>query len=147
MGINQHFLPNTLFALAHDLAVPCFGSTIALTRSVLGEIGGLGRFAAMLADDYEIGRAVRARGYRIAMPPMVVRHSCGEAASAATLFRHELRWARTIRLINPMGFAGTLFTHAIPLSLLGSFFSPEPNAIGAGFSPGHQCLGCGLHTA
>ncbi len=134
MGINQHFLPNTLFALAHDLAVPCFGSTIALTRSVLGEIGGLGRFAAMLADDYEIGRAVRARGYRIAIPPMVVRHSCGES-TAATLFRHELRWARTIRLINPMGFAGTLFTHAIPLSLLG-FLVPEPNVIGAGVLAG-----------
>lgn len=129
MGINQHFLPNTLFALAHHLAEPCFGSTIALTRGVVEEIGGLEHFAGMLADDYEIGRAVRRRGYRVAIPPMVVRHACGED-TAAEFFRHELRWARTIRLINPAGFGGTLFTHAIPLSLLG-FLVPDTHAAGA----------------
>jgi ceramide glucosyltransferase len=120
MGINQHFLPDTLFALQHRLASPCFGSTIALTRKVLAEIGGLLPFATLLADDYEIGRAVRARGYSIAVPPMTVRHSCSER-SFTELIRHELRWARTIRLVNPLGFMGTVFTHAIPLSLLSIF--------------------------
>jgi ceramide glucosyltransferase len=120
MGINQHFLPDTLFALQHRLASPCFGSTIALTRNVLAEIGGLLPFATLLADDYEIGRAVRARGYGIAVPPMTVRHSCSEN-SFAELLRHDLRWARTIRLVNPLGFAGTVFTHAIPLTLLAVF--------------------------
>ena len=120
MGIDQHFLPDTLFALQHRLASPCFGSTIALTRKVLAGIGGLLPFATLLADDYEIGRAVRARGYRIAVPSMTVRHSCSES-SFAELIRHELRWARTIRLVNPLGFAGTVFTHAIPLTLLAVF--------------------------
>jgi len=131
MGINQHFLPDTLFALQHRLASPCFGSTIALTRKVLAEIGGLLPFATLLADDYEIGRAVRARGYGIAVPPMAVRHSCSER-SFAELIRHELRWARTIRLVNPLGFIGTVFTHAIPLSLLAVFlldFAPTAIAV------------------
>ncbi len=120
MGINQHFLPGVLFALAHGLAAPCFGSTIMLNRIVLSEIGGFRAFADRLADDYEIGRAVRARGYRIAVPPLMVMHSCSEQTPAA-LIRHELRWARTIRLINPAGFAGSIVTHALPLSLIGWF--------------------------
>jgi ceramide glucosyltransferase len=118
MGINQHFLPDVLFALRHGFASPCFGSTIALKRSVLDEIGGLQAFADRLADDYEIGRAVRSRGYRLAVPPLIVSHSCAEI-TLQQLFRHELRWARTIRLVNPSGFAGSLVTHAIPLSLIG----------------------------
>jgi ceramide glucosyltransferase len=122
MGINQHFLPNTIFALQHRLASPCFGSTIALTGNVLDEIGGLLPFASLLADDYEIGRAVRARSYRVAVPAMTVRHSCSEG-SFAELIRHELRWARTIRVVNPLGFAGIVFTHAIPLTLLAVFLT------------------------
>lgn len=126
MGINQHFLPDVLFALAHGFASPCFGSTIALNRAVLDEIGGLQPFADRLADDYEIGRAVRSRGYRLAVPPLMVSHSCAEM-TPRELFRHELRWARTIRLVNPSGFAGSIVTHAIPLSLIGCAF--------LGFSP------------
>ena len=118
MGINQHFLPDVLFALAHGFASPCFGSTIALNRNVLEEIGGLQAFADRLADDYEIGRAIRSRGYRSAVAPLIVSHSCAEN-TLHDLFRHELRWARTIRLVNPSGFAGSIVTHAIPLSLIG----------------------------
>lgn len=118
MGINQHFLPNVMFAFVHGLDFPCFGSTIALNRTVLDEIGGLQPFADRLADDYEIGRAVRARGYRLAAPPLTVCHSCAET-TARDVLRHELRWARTIRLVNPAGFAGSIVTHPLPLSLIG----------------------------
>ncbi len=131
MGINQHFLPDVLFSLAYNLAAPCFGSTIALNRRVLTEIGGLQAFADRLADDYEIGRAVRARGYAIAVPPLMVAHSCSETTASA-LIRHELRWARTIRLINPPGFFGSIVTHALPMSLIGCLllnFSAVPLAI------------------
>lgn len=121
MGISQHFLPDVLFALAHGFASPCFGSTIALKRTVLAEIGGLEAFADRLADDYEIGRAVRSRGYRLAVPPLTVSHSCAEM-TPRELLRHELRWARTIRLVNPSGFAGSIVTHAIPLGLIGCVF-------------------------
>lgn len=134
MGINQHFLPDVLFALAHGFASPCFGSTIALKRTVLDEIGGLQAFADRLADDYEIGRAVRSRGLRLAVPPLIVSHSCAEI-TAQELFRHELRWARTIRLVNPSGFAGSIITHAIPLSLIGCLllvFTPVSAGILAG---------------
>ena len=121
MGINYHFLPNALLGVSIGLATPCFGPTIALKRSVLDQIGGFRAFADRLAEDYEIGRAVRARGYRVVLSPLVVAHTCTET-SVGEVFRHELRWARTIRAITPAGFLGTVVTHALPLGLTGAIF-------------------------
>jgi ceramide glucosyltransferase len=117
MGINYHFLPNAMLGKSLKLAQPCFGSTIALTRAVLDEIGGLPAFADHLADDYEMGRAVRGLGYAVAIPPMVVSHTCVESTASA-LIRHELRWGRTVRQIDPLGYAGSLITNPLPLALI-----------------------------
>ena len=128
MGINQRFLPDVLFAIRYGLASPCFGSTIALTRNVLAEIGGLSSVAGLLADDYEIGRAVRNKGYEVAVPPMTVTHWCSEQ-NFAQLLRHEVRWARTIRAVNPIGFSASIVTHSVPLGLLACVltgFAPVP---------------------
>ena len=119
MGMSYDFLPNVMLAKMLGLADACMGSTIALKRSVLEEIGGFAAFADHLADDYEIGRAVKAAGYKLAIPSLGVRHAAIEA-SAGELFRHELRWTRTIRTVNPLGHLGSLVTHALPLALMGA---------------------------
>ena len=116
-GVNYTFLPNVAFAFTRGLARPSFGSTIALRRAVLDEIGGLAPLADHLADDYELGRAVIAAGHSLAMPPLVVRHACAEAGAAA-LFAHELRWARTIRTVDPAGHVGSGVTHTWALALV-----------------------------
>ena len=118
MGVSYHFLPNVMAGLGLRLTAPCFGSTIAIKGRVLREIGGLAAFADQLADDNEIGRAVRAKGYEVAIPPFAVRHAAAETSLAAWL-SHELRWMRTIRTVDPAGHAGSIVTHAFPLSLLG----------------------------
>jgi ceramide glucosyltransferase len=117
MAIDYHFLPNVLMGLALGLARPCFGSTIALTRRTLDDIGGFAAFADQLADDHAIGEAVRARGMRVALAPVMLAHQCSEG-SLADLLRHELRWARTIRAIDPAGYAGSVIAHALPLALI-----------------------------
>lgn len=119
MGIDYQFLPAVVYGVGIGLATPCFGSTIGLRKSLLTEIGGFAAFGERLADDYEIGRAIRARGYRIALPPFVVTHSSNEG-SAGDLFRHELRWARTIRGIDALGHLGSVLTHPVPLAILGA---------------------------
>jgi ceramide glucosyltransferase len=126
MGISYQFLPNAVFGTATGFAHPCFGSTIALRRQTLAAIGGFEALRDTLADDFEIGRAVRAKGYRLAYPPVLVRHLCSEGDFAA-LWRHELRWARTIRTVDPAGHFGSILTHALPLGLIGAAL--------AGFSP------------
>jgi ceramide glucosyltransferase len=120
MGTTYDFLPNVVFGISLGLAQPCMGSTIALRRAMLEEIGGFSAFADYLADDYEIGRAVRARGYRLAVPAMGVGHTAAEA-SARDLLRHELRWTRTIRTVNPLGHLGSVITFGFPIALLSAF--------------------------
>lgn len=117
MGMSYTFLPNALLGNSLGLAAPCFGSTIALKRQTLEEVGGFRAFADQLADDYEIGRAVRARGYTLAIPAMGVGHTAAED-SFRDLFRHELRWTRTIRLVSPAGHVGSIVTHGFAFALL-----------------------------
>ncbi len=120
LAINMHFLPNVVVALTYGLAEPCFGSTIALKRRTLDEIGGFESFADFLADDYAIGSAVRERGLKVAIPPLTIGHHCNER-SLRDLFFHEVRWARTVRIIDPVGYAGAFVAHPLPLAMLGIF--------------------------
>jgi ceramide glucosyltransferase len=117
MGTSYDFLPNVMLGASLGLAEPCMGSTIALSRTMLDEIGGFMAFADYLADDYEMGRAVRARGHVLAIPAMGVGHAATET-SAQELFRHELRWTRTIRTVNPLGHLGTIITFGFPIALI-----------------------------
>jgi len=116
--INHHFLPGVLFGLEFGLTSPCFGSTIALRASTLAEIGGFEAFVEQLADDYAMGEAVREAGLEVVMSSYLVTHVCSER-SAADLVRHELRWARTVRLLDPAGYAGSSITHTVPFAVLG----------------------------
>lgn len=119
MGMSYGFLPNAILGFSLGLAAPCFGSTIALRRQTLSEIGGFAAFADQLADDYEIGHAVRGGGHALAIPALGVGHTAAED-SLADLFRHELRWTRTIRLVNPAGHFGSIVTHGLPFALMGA---------------------------
>lgn len=121
MGLNYHFLPNVLVGLAFGLAEPCFGATIAMRRQTLERIGGFAAFRDILADDYEIGRAVRALGLSVKVSGSIVRHVCAETSARALLSR-ELRWARTIRTIDAKGHWGSVVSHPLPPALLGLAF-------------------------
>jgi ceramide glucosyltransferase len=128
LAIDTHFLPNVVVGLGLGLARPCFGSTIALGRATLDEIGGFAAFADVLADDYAIGAALRARGHAVAIPPMTVAHVCDER-SPGELVRHEIRWARTIRSVDPAGYAGLGLTHPLAFGLLGCLFGGGAGAL------------------
>jgi ceramide glucosyltransferase len=121
--INAHFLPSVVLGLASGLAQPCFGSTIALKRATLDAIGGFAAFADRLDDDYAIGAAVRERGEVVAIPPFTVAHLCCEP-SLHELWRHELRWARTIRSIAPLGHAGSVVMHPLAWAVAALALSP-----------------------
>ena len=117
--ISYWGLPDIIVGLTTGLAQPCMGSTIALRRDTLEAIGGFDRFADVLADDHAIGQAVREAGLRVVVPPMLLVHACAET-SATSLWRHELRWAATIRSLQPVGYAGSIVTNPLPLAILAS---------------------------
>ncbi len=116
LHINYGFLPGALLAEALGAGGGCFGATIALRREVLDRIGGFARLRDELADDYRIGAAVREAGLAVVLSPCLVE-TCVSEANFAALWRHELRWARTVRLMAPAGFAGSLLTHTAVLSV------------------------------
>ena len=117
LAINTQFLPQAITAIGLRLAKPCCGATIALRRSMLERIGGFAAFADVLADDYAIGAAVRSAGYEVVVAPFLVGHRCFEN-SLRQYVLHQLRAARTIRSIDPIGHAGSILTHPWPLALL-----------------------------
>lgn len=128
-GLNWQFLPGAVFGVALGLAKPCMGSTIAMRRETLDAIGGFTRFADVLADDHAIGAAVEALGLTVVVPPMLVTHGSDEADFGA-LWRHELRWAATVRgLVPPATYIASAIAYPFPIALLALPFTPGP-AIG-----------------
>ncbi len=119
MDISYRYMPAVIVGTATGLAHPMLGPTMALRRETLDAIGGFGAFKDVLADDYEIGRAVRRLGLRTVLPRFFVTHACGERSLSA-LIAHELRWSVTISRIDPAGFAGSFVTHSLPLAMLGA---------------------------
>jgi ceramide glucosyltransferase len=119
LAIDVQFLPNVVMGVSLGLAKPCFGSTVAFTRASLEAVGGFRRFRNDLADDYAIGAALRGLGGRVSIPNLTIGHTCVDTELAG-LWRHELRWNRTIRTVDPAGYAGSVVTHAFPLALLGA---------------------------
>lgn len=128
LNIDGHFLPGVLVGSRFALSRPCLGSTIALHRSSLTAIGGFEAIADCLADDYEIGELMAARGEPVSLLDFAVGHVCDER-SLAELWRHEVRWAMTIRLIDPVGYFGWIVTHAFPLSVIAWIIGGEEIAI------------------
>jgi ceramide glucosyltransferase len=126
--INAQFLPSVVVGLALGLARPCFGSTLALRRATLAEIGGFKPFADCLADDYAMGEALRAHGCKISIPSFAVAHICTQT-SLRELWRQQLRWARTIRSIDPAGYAGSIVSHAFPWALIAALVGAGSTAL------------------
>jgi ceramide glucosyltransferase len=115
--INFGFLPSALLGEALGTGGGCFGATIALRREVLDDIGGLVLVRDELADDHRIGAAVRRAGLATVLSPYIVDSSVSEH-SLKCLWRHELRWARTVRAMAPVGFVGSVVTHAVAIAAL-----------------------------
>ncbi|PLZ00746.1 glucosyltransferase [Burkholderia sp. WAC0059] len=122
VSVNYQFIPGVVAGVSLKLAHPCLGPTIAMRRSTLDRIGGFEPFVHHLAEDYEIGRAVRNAGEKIVIPPFVISHACVER-DAACLVGHKLRWGRTIRAIDPLGHLGSALMHPVALSVLAVLLS------------------------
>ena len=107
------------------------GSTMATTKERLAEIGGFEAMVDLHSDDYELGRRIAARGYRIELLPEPVWMAFPSQTLGAYL-RHELRWAIGIRNIRPGGHFGMLFTHGLPWAIAAAWVAPSA-AVGAAY--------------
>jgi ceramide glucosyltransferase len=87
------------------------GSTLVFRKADLDRMGGFQEIAAYLADDYQLGRMLHSLGLRNVVSQLVVstRLSAGSWRAA---WRHQVRWARTIRLSRGGGYLGLPVTFA-----------------------------------
>jgi len=140
MFINEWFLPSVLVATRYVPNSYCFGATMAIHRIVLEEVGGFRILADYLADDYMLGRKVLATGRRVDIASLLVENRLLEPEWRDLIY-HELRWARTIRTVQPVGFALSFLTDALPLSCICVFLAW---VAGAGIAVASAVLGFAL---
>ena len=101
--VNHTFLPGVLMSRLLGRQ-DCLGATMALRRSMLDAIGGLDALSPHIADDSALGKLVRAQGSAIAIADALTVTTVSET-SLRELFAHELRWGRTVRSVEPVGYA------------------------------------------
>jgi ceramide glucosyltransferase len=123
LGIDWQFLPNACLGESMGRAYGCYGATMALRAETLARIGGFQALAGLLADDHALGAAVRRLGLRVEVAPLLPAHLMAEPGPLA-LLRHELRWARTLRLLDPGGYAGMGITYPLVPGLLAAVLVP-----------------------
>jgi ceramide glucosyltransferase len=116
MQINQYFLPGALMARAMGRE-DCLGASMMLRRETLERIGGLPTLVDHLADDNVLGRLVQRLGLRVALADTVPATTVPET-TLRELWRHELRWARTIRALVPAQFGASVLQYPLAWSVL-----------------------------
>jgi len=118
LGISTDFAAGVLTARKLEGGIRFgLGSTLAVSREALAAIGGLAPLADYLADDYELGARIAARGYRVELIDEIVETTV-PAYSFGQFVAHQLRWARGMRDARKKGYAGVVFTYGLPWAML-----------------------------
>jgi ceramide glucosyltransferase len=117
LGIATEFAPSVMVARLLGVAEFALGSTMVFRADDLRRIGGFAAIANFIADDYQLGLHIVRLGLRVEFAPQVVETDLG-AQSWGAMWRHQLRWLRTIRVSRPSGYYGYVVTHATLWSLV-----------------------------
>ncbi|HEY1221346.1 MAG: bacteriohopanetetrol glucosamine biosynthesis glycosyltransferase HpnI [Bryobacteraceae bacterium] len=117
LGIATDFAPSVLVARLLGVAEFALGSTMVFRAETLRATGGFEAIFDYLADDYQLGRHIHQLGLHIAFADVVVETNLG-AGSWRDVWRHQLRWARTIRVSRFAGYCGSIVTHATLWSIV-----------------------------
>ena len=116
--INEWFAPSVRVAHVGGSRRFGFGATLALRRTTLESIGGFETLKDCLADDYWLAEHARTLGLNTVLSSVMVATDVIEPTFTA-LWLREMRWLRTIRSVNPLGFAFLFVTFTTPWLLAG----------------------------
>ena len=111
VGIATDFAPSVLVAPLVGVSGFALGSTMAFRAEDLARIGGFAAIAGFIADDHELGRRIGELGRRVVMSTCVVETTVPDA-HWGEMWRHQVRWARTIRLSRGGGYLGLPLANA-----------------------------------
>jgi ceramide glucosyltransferase len=111
IAINADFWSQVLQAANLKSLDFALGAVMVKRRKLLEEIGGFSALADCLADDYQLGQRIAKKGQRIALCPVVVE--CWDMPmNWSDVWKHQLRWARTIRICQPLPYFFTILSNA-----------------------------------
>ena len=117
LSISTDFVPGVLSARIVDRGIHfALGSTMIFRKSDLAAIGGFEVLLDYLADDYQLGRRISARGKSVELSDVTVETFL-PAYSFREFVDHQLRWARTIRDARRWGYLGMALTFGLPWSI------------------------------
>jgi len=117
VAVNADFWSQVLQAATFKPLHFALGAAILVRRKALTEIGGFKSLAHCLADDYQLGHRIVEKGHRLALCPIVVE--CWDAPmNWRDVWHHQLRWARTIRVCQPLPYFFSILANATIWPLL-----------------------------
>jgi ceramide glucosyltransferase len=130
LGIATEFAPSVLVARLLSAGGFALGSTMAFRVADLAAIGGLAGIREYLADDYQLGARIAGLGKHVALSDSIVETNLG-AGSWKDVWKHQVRWSRTIRVSRAGGYFGYLVTQATFWCLITAAFGYWQIALGA----------------
>jgi ceramide glucosyltransferase len=123
IAINADFWSQVLQSASLKPLDFALGAVMLTRRKLLEETGGFRALAGCLADDYQLGHRIAKKGHHIALCPVVVE--CWDAPmNWRDVWKHQLRWARTIRVCQPVPYFFSILSNATLWPLLWLMASP-----------------------
>jgi ceramide glucosyltransferase len=111
IAINADFWSQVLQSQTLKPLDFALGAVMLTRRALVAEIGGFASLADCLADDYQLGNRIAKRGHRIVLSPIVVE--CWDPPmNWRAVWKHQLRWARTIRVCQPVPYFFSILSNA-----------------------------------
>lgn len=125
VGAASDFFAGALVADSLEGITFALGASVATRKSWLARIGGYEALAKLLADDYEIGNRIHKAGGKVLFCRQPV-WTMYPAQTFKGFWEHQVRWARTVRVVRPASFLALTFTHGLPWALLAAAIAPVP---------------------
>jgi ceramide glucosyltransferase len=124
LGISTDFAGGVLVARALEGGIRFgLGATLATTKTVLRQIGGLEPLVDYLGDDYELGARIAAAGRQVVLADVVVETALPDY-SFREFWLHQIRWARNVKDRRPAQYVGLMLTFGVPWAVAAVFASP-----------------------
>ncbi len=130
VAINADFWSQVLQSKSLKPLDFALGAVMLTRRSELDAIGGFRTLADCLADDYQLGNRIARNNRSIVLCPVVVE--CWDPPmSWAAVWKHQLRWARTIRVSQPVPYFFSVLSNSLIWPLLWAMVSPSKWSLAA----------------
>lgn len=110
LGVATDFMPSILVARLVGVREFGLGATLAFRKSDLDRIGGFAAISDFIADDYQLAKKITGLGLRAEIADTVVETTLH--GNWHEVWKHQTRWARTIRCSRTAPYLGLPVAHA-----------------------------------